>query len=284
MRVLVIGGTGHVGRAVVRRLAEQSERLDVRVMVRNPEEAKLPPTVEMVRGDLSDRGSLVAALAEVDRVFLLWPLGPGELAENAVALVGAHARRVVYLSAIGVDDQGAAASDPIMQFHTDIEQAIRRTGLEWTFVRSGGMATNTLGWAAQIRAESRVSWVYGDGARALVHENDLADIIVLALLTDALLGRAPQITGPSVLTQQEQAGAIGEAIGRTVAWDEIGAEQVRDILISAGWPAAAADGALRAWSNLIDQPEIPTVEYEAITGRPGRSFQLWAADHAEDFR
>src|SRR5204862_4246857 len=50
-RILVIGGTGNVGRQVVCRLAATGARC--RAMVRNPDTAGLPPEVEVVRGDLT---------------------------------------------------------------------------------------------------------------------------------------------------------------------------------------------------------------------------------------
>jgi len=51
MKVLVIGGAGHVGSEVVKELKKRNA--DVRVLVRKPDE-KLPPGVEMVAGDLLD--------------------------------------------------------------------------------------------------------------------------------------------------------------------------------------------------------------------------------------
>jgi uncharacterized protein YbjT (DUF2867 family) len=50
-RILVIGGTGNVGRQVVYQLRGTGARF--RVMTRNPDAAGLPPQVEVVRGDLT---------------------------------------------------------------------------------------------------------------------------------------------------------------------------------------------------------------------------------------
>lgn len=282
LRILVFGATGNVGRALVDRLAGEPVRL--RAMARTPGTAGLPAGVEVVRGDLTDLDSVAAALSGVDRVFLLWPLGGGELTGSVVTLIAAHARRIVYLSAIGVSEDGTPAPDPILQFHTDIEQAVRASGVEWTFVRSGGMASNTLGWADQIRESATVSWVHGEGGRALVHEADLAEVAALALLTDRLVGTSPEITGPTVLTQREQAAAIGTALGHPVTWHELPAADVRTHLVDTGWPPDAADGALRAWAGLVDNPEIPTPDHEAVTGRRARTFAQWATDHADAFR
>jgi uncharacterized protein YbjT (DUF2867 family) len=55
-RVLVIGGTGNVGRQVVHQLTATGARF--RVTTRNPDSAGLPPQVEVVRGDLTVPESL----------------------------------------------------------------------------------------------------------------------------------------------------------------------------------------------------------------------------------
>ncbi|MFJ4165562.1 NAD(P)H-binding protein [Microbacterium sp. NPDC089698] len=283
-KILVIGATGHIGRALIDRLGKSVNQSPLRALVRRPSAAKFSAGVEVVAGDLTDLDSLEAALAGVGRVFLIWPLGNAESADAVVSVIARSVRRVVYLSAIGVRDDSAEAPDPILQFHTDIERTLRATQMEWTFVRSGGMATNTLGWAGQVRASSTVRWVYGDAARALTHEADLAEIAETALVTDRLIGAAPQITGSSVLTQREQAAQIGSAIGRPVTWFEVPIDDARDRLMASGWSRAMADGALRAWAHTIDNPEVPTDDFFDITGRAARDFRRWTIDHAEDFR
>lgn len=49
--ILVIGGTGTVGRQVVSQLVPKGAQ--VRALVRNPSASRLPPQVEVLRGDLT---------------------------------------------------------------------------------------------------------------------------------------------------------------------------------------------------------------------------------------
>ena len=69
MRTLVTGGTGLIGKAILHKLLERGE--EVRALARDPERAKkiLPPSVEVVKGDVEDPPSLDAALRDVSRVF-----------------------------------------------------------------------------------------------------------------------------------------------------------------------------------------------------------------------
>jgi NAD(P)-dependent dehydrogenase (short-subunit alcohol dehydrogenase family) len=73
--VLIVGGTGNVGRHVVDRLA--AVRASFRVMSRNPDAAGLPASVEVVRGDLAAPEILDSCLRNIGArriVFLTAPL------------------------------------------------------------------------------------------------------------------------------------------------------------------------------------------------------------------
>lgn len=165
----------------------------------------------------------------------------------------------------------------------DVERLIERSGLEWTFVRSGGFAANTLMWADQVR-KGVVRWPYGEAGRSLIHERDIAAVAVRALTEDGHVGAKYPLTGPEVVSQADQVRIIGEAIGRPVRWEEISREAARQELVAAFGDVSFADGALDAWAGFVTQPEPVTTTVEEVTGRPARTFRQWAIDHASDFR
>ncbi|MCQ4084624.1 NAD(P)H-binding protein [Streptomyces sp. RB6PN25] len=282
--ILVTGATGKVGRQVVDQLLAADIDAHVRAMVREPERARLPSGTELVRGDLADPDTLVGCLDRVDAVFLVWPFLTAEAAPPVIDAIGEHARSIVYLSSLGVRDGTARQADPIHQFHADIERLIESSGLQWTFLRPSGFAGNTLGWAAQIRADGVVRGPYAAVARPLIHEADIAAVAVRALVGDAHHGTKPPITGPASITQAEQAHTIGEAIGRPVTYEEIPPETALRHMTEQGWPAGAARGLLAAHAAFLSEPEPVSHAVEEITGVPARSFREWAADHADDFR
>ena len=116
MRALVTGVTGRVGYAVSRALLERGD--EVRALVRNPGEASaaLPPGIEAVRGDVTERASVERAAAGCELVFNAMGLPEQWVPDQGVfdrvnargteavvrAAAAAGARRVVHTSTIDV--------------------------------------------------------------------------------------------------------------------------------------------------------------------------------------
>jgi uncharacterized protein YbjT (DUF2867 family) len=275
--ILVTGATGNVGRHVVRELAQAGAR--VRALSRGPA-AGLPAGVEPVRADLLAPHTVEAALDGVEVVFLVWPFADAAAAGPLVEAVARRARRIVYLSAAAVRDDGDPEPRGVWG---GVERLIEGSGLAWTFLRPTGFATNTLMWAPQVRT-GVVRWPYGAAARSLIHERDIAAVAARVLAGDGHGGARHVLSGPEVLTQVEQVAAIGEALGRPLRYEELSPEESRRQLLGAGWPAPFVEAALASWAAMVAQPEPVTTTVADVTGRPALSFREWAAEHAPDFR
>ena len=105
MKVLVTGGTGNVGGAVVQELLKRGAR--VRVLARKqPEEGKLPKEVEIAIGDLMDPVSLEKAIEGIDKLFLLNAVVADELTQALIAYGVARragVKHITYLSVFKVN-------------------------------------------------------------------------------------------------------------------------------------------------------------------------------------
>jgi uncharacterized protein YbjT (DUF2867 family) len=277
--IVVVGGTGRVGRQVAAQLRERD--LAVRVVSRGLNPAGAPPGAEMARADLADPPSLEPHLAGARAVFLVWPLTSPELAAGLapkVAEIAArHTGRIVYLSA-------QPAADRPGSFWALVERAIEESGAAWTFLRPTGFAANTLMWADQIRSGGVVRWPFGAAARALIDERDIAAVAVRALTGDGHAGARYELSGPAVLTQAEQLAVIGQAIGRELRWQELPRQAALQELTAAWGDPAFAQTALDAWEWFVDHPETVTSVVQDLTGAPAHSFADWAAANAAAFR
>ncbi|MEO3795627.1 NAD(P)H-binding protein [Nonomuraea sp. B10E15] len=274
-KILVTGATGNVGRHVATRLAKAG--LEVRALARDPERAQLP--VETVRGDLTSPETLEPALDGVESVFLLWPGPSTEGAAGTITAIAKHARRVVYLSA---DVEDLADDREPAYFHQEVERLIRHSGVGWTFLRPGGFAANTLMWADQI-GQGVVRWPFGQAARSLIHEKDIAAVAVHVLTSAGHNGAKYVLTGPEQLTQAEQVRVIGEVLGREVRWEELPVDEAREQLLAAWGDPSFVDLALQGWEAFVTRPERVTDTVERLLGRPALTFRRWAEDRAADF-
>ena len=277
---LVLGGTGKVGRHVVTGLLDAG--LAVRALVRTPHRAGLPPAIALHRGDVHDPASVAAAADGADAAFLLWPGFSADGAEEVVAALAQHVRYIVHLSSGVIDPVENHATQGVW---SQVEDLVRATGVAATFLRPGGFAGNTLMWAPAIRAGRPVQIPYPEAGRSLIHERDIADVAVLALRDpDRHAGRSYLLTGPAILTQREQAAAIGEAIGRPVVVEEQTRDEAAAELTRGGADATWVASALDHWASLVAHPEIALDTVERLTGHPARPFGRWAREHADDFR
>lgn len=277
--ILVTGATGNVGQHVAARLRDAGHT--VLGLTRQPSNPRFPAGVTPVPGDLTDPASVAKAAAGADAAFLLWPFLSADGAQPAVAALAQQVPHIVYLSAMSVSDDAPAENNGIWG---QVEQVVLDSGAEWTFLRPGGFAANTLAWAGQIAEGAVVRWAYGQAARSVIHERDIADVAVLALTGREHRGAKHVLTGPEVITQADQARIIGEVTGRPVRWEEAPPEEIAELMTAFTGDREFAEHAVRYWASLVSEPEPVTRTVEQLTGHPARTFREWAQEHADAFR
>lgn len=232
-------------------------------------------------GDLTDPAAVREALVGVDAVFLIWPLLDSTSAHALVAELAAAAPRVVYLSTTAIDDEAARQSDPITQVHSDMEALLREADLRPVVLRSDTLASNTRGWASQLREGNVVSGL--DIARtAVVDERDVADAAAAVLLAHPLDVGLHVLTGPEALSRADQVAHLGAALRRRLRFQALPADLARSRMLADGRPEPLVEALIAA---SVRRPESNRVtdHIERLTGRPAGTFAQWAMDHAADF-
>ncbi|WP_112249035.1 SDR family oxidoreductase [Kribbella monticola] len=274
--ILVTGATGRVGRHVVQGLLEAGTT--VRALVRNPAGAALPEAVEVVQGDITDAATVERAAAGVDAAFLLWPSFSAEGAQPVVAALTEQVSRVVYLSSMSVrDDQPPAANGVWGQ----LEDLL--IGSDWTFLRAGGFAVNTLGWADEFRRGNVVRVASPEAGRSLIHERDIAAVAVVTLLDDKHIGQKYVLTGPEVLTQTQQIAILSEVTGKPMRIEEQTPAEARQAMLALGADPTLAESSVAYWSSLVTNPEPVTPTVPTLLNRPALTYRTWAEEHAPAF-
>lgn len=276
---LVAGATGNVGGELVRALAGAGER--VRALVRDPGKAAVPAGVEVATGDLNRSASLTEALAGVRGVFLLsgYEDMPGLLA----AVRDAGVERVVLLSGSSV--LGKDLDNPISQYMLRSEAAVHQSGLGWTVLRPHGFMSNTLQWGEQLRAGDLVRAPFAGVRVSMIDPADIAAVAALALRDGGRghEGRSYRLTGPESLLPADRVKVLGSVLGRELRFEGQPDAEARAEM-TAAMPVEYVDTFFSFYADgTLDESEVlPTVEQ--LLGRAPRTFEQWAAAHADAFR
>ncbi|MFG2461364.1 NAD(P)H-binding protein [Streptomyces sp. NPDC048523] len=273
--IVVTGATGNVGRPLVKELLAAGERVTA-VSRQSPRES--PAGVRHHQADLVAPRTLKPALDGAEALFLLtsgdFMAQGGNLGDVLDVVRAGGVRRVVLLSS-----QGVATGD----HPSELEDAVRRSGLGWTMLRPGGFHSNTLQWAEAVREERTVAAPFGDVALPTVDPEDIAQVAAVALRDPGHAGRVHELTGPAPITPRQQTAAIGDALGEPVRFveqtrDEARAEMVRFM------PEPVADATLDILGNPSPGLRRVSPDVERVLGRPPRAFADWAARNASLFR
>lgn len=278
-KILVSGGTGNIGTALVRML--HGSGAPVRVAARDIARAAavLGAAIELVEGDLTRPESLAAAFAEVDRAFLVCPAGPGMAATAGAFAAAARHAGVQHIVAISSETIEIEPRVALGAWHAALERAITATGVATTFLRPNNFASNALRWAPTIRSKSMVFAARADGQSVPIDPWDIAAAAHAALTRPGHEGKVYTLTGPAVMSTRDQVEAIAAELGRPLRVVDVSIEQARAGMIGSGMPAIMADAIL----ELLGQLPRPTPVVREVTGVEPRSFAQWVRDHRAAF-
>lgn len=227
--VLVIGGTGHVGRKVINLLCRRG--VPVRAMVRPSSDASVieGQGVTIVRGDMMDPASLEQAFAGVDAVIScaagytrrkktdrddIDRIGNKNLAEAAQR---AGVRRFVLNSILQCDDAPGVAH---FEHKAEAEALLCILNVPFVSIRPGAFLDQAQDFVAENVAKNQF---FGMGDRnqtrwTWIYTWDLADSLVKAVFADErIVGKTVDVgwsTGP--LSNQELSETIASITGRSM--------------------------------------------------------------------
>jgi NADH dehydrogenase len=227
MKILVTGGTGFVGTAILHEL--RTRELDVRALVRSPRAAQRVRAwnVEPAFGDVTDAASVLAAARGCTHVVHLVAIIRGRPAEfervmvdgtrNVIAAAKtAGAQRFVQMSALPLDEHNRTLT-PYFAAKWQMEQDVIASRLEhvifrpsFVFGTSGGVLPTFI---RQVRL-SPVVTVIGSGRPKLqpVWLGDVAAHFAAAVELPQAADRTFELGGPDVVTWDELYARIAKTL------------------------------------------------------------------------
>lgn len=231
--MLVSGGTGFVGSAVVRELLRRDEKVAVLSRDAAKVREKFGPEVEVREGDVRDPATLAAAFAGIDVVINAVQF-PGSPIENRrkgwtfeeVDLKGtrnqvdaakaAGVRRFVYVSGVGASKN---ADKHWFRYKWEAEHYVQNSGLEWVIVRPTWIygpddvsLNRFLGFAKVLPFIP----MFGDGKQAMqpVFIDDVARVIADAAQKPEAANQVFELGGPEVMSMNDVVKTALEVMGK----------------------------------------------------------------------
>ncbi|RFU86486.1 NAD-dependent epimerase/dehydratase family protein [Streptomyces triticagri] len=295
--VLVTGATGRQGGATARAL--RAAGVPVRALVRDPASTRARAVeatgVELVTGDLHDRGSVARAAEGARAVFSVQMPAmteegfdfQGEVTQGVNLIEGAKAAGVpqfVHTSVTGAGQHTGtpgwaegrwASMERTLGAKAAIQDHLREAGFaHWTLLKPGFFMENFLpsmaflfprglegGLVSVLRPETRLSLVavddIGTAAAAAFAAPEQFDGLELELASD-------------YLSMTEMAEVLSRVLGMRLTAPDMTVDEA----VAAGMPPM---GATHEYLNVAGQPGRP--QYARDLGLPLTSFETWAREH-----
>jgi uncharacterized protein YbjT (DUF2867 family) len=279
--MILITTAGKVGSEAARLLAQREE--PVRVLVRDPDKATAlaQAGVEVAEGDLEVPATIDAAMQGVSTVVLVSPAIPGQELNVIDSAVRAGVEHVVKITS------KASADSPIARRRgqTEIENGLIASGLGYTLLRNNAYMQNFLMLAPAIAKTSSFGSSTADGRVGLIDARDVA-----AVAAEIAVSPAPHAektywpTGSERLSYSDAAAVLSKVLGRPITFHPLTFEEERQAMINAGVPEIVAEMNAQALSLFAQgDSDWITDDVPSLLGRPARTFEQFATDHAGAF-
>ena len=279
--MILVTTAGKVGSEAVRLLREQG--MPVRVLVRNPEKAQAlaDAGAEIAAGDLGVPASVHEVMAGIKAVVLVSPGVPAQELNVIHSAARAGAGHVIKVTS------NAAADSPIARrrWQTEIETGLAASGLAATLLRANAYMQNVLALAPAIAKASCFGSSAGQGRVGMIDARDVGAVAAgIAASPAPHAGKTYWLTGPELISNYDVAAVLSKLLGRIITYRELTFGEDRDTMIRAGVPEPIAQMNAQAFSMIADGDAAwVTDDVPSLLGRPARSFERFAADHASAF-
>lgn len=224
--ILIAGGSGQLGRQVVRLLTERG--LEVRVLTRDPKQSQVPrgKLIDVATGDVRDLHSIERAMDGIGTVVSATHgfTGTGDANPKTVDHLGnqnliAAARKSGARHFVLLSIHGASAGHPMELFRMKFraEQELRASGLDWTIVRPTAYMETWVKLIGEPLITTGKTRLFGSGRNPInfVSVYDVARVVERAIVDPSLRGEVMDIGGPENLTARQVVDTFSGITGKS---------------------------------------------------------------------
>ena len=263
--ITVFGATGNTGSELIKFLSGASVKCQaVTLDLRKATEI---PSVDWVDCDLAEGERLHAMLKNCKRMYLA--SNATELEKNAIeAAKESGVEHVILLSAYPASPD---SEFPFYRTLAEIEEALMKSGLQWTILKPGGFMQNWIyfgDFAETVRKERKIYGGGGVDKLALIDARDIAEV-AFTVLTDpeSHINKSYVLTGGKAYSYSEIVQALSDAIK----------EKVEYVSEAPSWYRSP-------FLNLSEHEPVTSKSVEEILGKPPRAVDQFFKDNAEVFK
>lgn len=240
MKIAITGATGQFGSLVIEALLKTVPASDLVVSVRNPEKASdlQARGVEVRHGDFDQPETLESAFAGVDRLLIVSADGDNEtrIRQHKAAVAAAEKAGVGFIAYTSVG-QADKSELFLAEVHRITEEAIRATGIPYSFLRNNWYLENEIGSIQGALAGAPWVTSAGNGKVGWATRGDYAEAAANVLTGDGHENTVYELSG-NPLTQEELTEIIGSVIGKEIKVIHIDDEAYAKTMSEVGVPEA----------------------------------------------
>jgi len=288
-KIVVVGASGNVGSATVRRLSElYGSEIDIVAGVREPK--KLGDKFADLKGvrveaaDQGDKIGLQAALKGASAVFLVTPGSQDReklTIQAADAAKAAGVGHIVFVSVPTVHLKDTIFGSQV----APIEAHFKTLGVPYTALRLPIFTDNYWMQVEHIKGHGKF---YGpanpDKKFSAVTLTDIGDVAARVLHNPARhAGKIYTLASPSA-SHNDHAKAFSVALGKPVEYVQVPYEGAKQSFLAKGLPEWQVDGILELY-RLIDSGDfVFKSDTQSVTGAKDTTFEEWVKPVAGAFK
>ena len=281
--ITVFGATGTTGAPLVDTLLAKGASVRAVTSAPSKLDALRAKGCEAVAADFTDPAALARACDGAEKIYLVTPahLNMRQWKANVIeAAKAAGVRHIVVATGLGASPKAGLTFG---KWHSETQELLKQSGLDWTFVQPTYFMQNLL-WQAGNIAKDAVYYDDLGGPVAWIDARDIADVAAEALTTPGYEGKALGLTGPEALTGEDIAALLSRVTGRTVSCAPLPAENAKAGMVAGGMQDEVAR-AMVELASIAPKGYLAGIETTVsdVMGRPARRFADFVAENRDAF-
>ncbi|UKS29740.1 SDR family oxidoreductase [Paenibacillus sp. HWE-109] len=276
MKILVTGATGQLGAKVVEALLATLPAESLAVSVRDTDKASglRARGVDVRHGDFDQPTTLDEAFTGIDRLLIVSTQGDNEtrIRQHQAAVSAAQRAGVGFIAYTSVTNAEETTLF-LAPVHRATEDAIRKTGIPYAFLRNNWYIENEVGTIQGILAGAPLVTSAGEGKVGWASRGDYAQAAAQVLASSGHENTIYELSGQPI-SHADLAKILGEALNREVQVQQVDDETYGTIMAGAGVPEPVVPILVAIQSGIRDGVlDVVSSDLETLLGRKATPLQ-----------